>query len=175
MKKITFTSIAAIAAMGLASPAMAQDASEAEVYVGAQAGYHDLLDNPIGDDGGIVYGIYAGVDVPIGETLVTGVEGNFNLGSGAIDSEYGIVGKLGARVGNGGQIFLRGGYQGVNLDIGELTGGILNEADVDDSGDDYLVGIGGQFKVSDNVSLRAVVDTLGFDTTRATVGLAVHF
>ncbi len=177
MKNIMITSAAAVAAMGLASPAMAQDAPEAEVYVGAQAGYHDIIDNPLGDDGGVIYGLYAGVDVPVGETIVAGVEGNFNLGTGAIDSEYGIVGKLGARVGDGGQIFLRGGYQHIDFDVGGLSNGLVSADDLDiaDDDGDYLVGVGGQFKVSDNVSLRAVVDTVAFDTTRATVGLAVHF
>jgi len=176
MKKLALSTVVAVAAMAAASPAMAQDAgSEPEVYAGVNAGYHDLTDNPLGKDGGIIYGVYGGVDVPVGESLVVGVEGNFNLGEGAIDSEYGAAAKLGVRVGNGGQLFVRGGYQQIDLDIGELTGDILDETDVDDNGGDYLVGVGAQFKLSESTSLRAVVDTVGFDTTRGTVGIAIHF
>ena len=176
MKKFALSTVVAVAAMAAASPAMAQDAgTEADVYAGVNAGYHDLIDNPIGKDGGFIYGIYAGVDVPVGETLIVGVDGNFNLGEGAIDTEYGAAAKLGVRVGNGGQLFVRGGYQQIDLDVGELTGGILNENDVDDNGGDYLVGVGGQFKLNESTSLRATVDTVGFDTTRGTVGIAFHF
>lgn len=171
MKTLWFgTTILAAAAM--AAPAAAQ--TQADFYVGAQAGYHDLGDNPFGDDDGAIFGTYVGVDVPVGEMVILGVEGNYNLGTGAIDSEYGIAGKLGVRVGQGAQIFARGGYQEVNFDLNNLVGGPV-PGGVDDTEGDYLVGAGAQFMVSPNVSLRAVLDTIAFDSVRATAGLALHF
>ena len=159
-----------------ASPAMAQNGDgDAEFYVGASAGYHDIGELPfVGTVDGGIYGGYAGIDVPIGETVIIGVEGNYHFGSGDIDSEYGVVSKLGVRVGNGSQLYLRGGYQEVDFDLENIIGGPI-PAGVEDSDGDYVVGIGGQIKTGRNIGLRAVVDTLGFDTLRATVGIQYNF
>lgn len=163
------------APLALAAPAAAQsDGNKADVYVGVQGGYHHLGDNPIGSNDGAIYGVYAGVDVPAGDTLILGIEGNFNLGTNAIDSEYGVAAKIGTRVGDKGQIYVRGGYQEVNFDVFKVSGGILTGG-VDDTDGDYLLGVGGQVKLSDTMSLRAGVDTIAFDTVRATAGLAIHF
>jgi len=172
-KKILAAAIVAGASFA-ATPAFAQDSKPAEFYVGGQIGYHDLGGNPIGDDDGFIYGTYVGVDVPVGEVLVLGLEGNFNLGTNAIDSEYGIAGKIGANIGEQGQLFLRGGYQEVNFDVSNVSGGIVTGG-IDDTDGDYLLGVGGQYKINDNLSLRVVVDTISFDTTRVTSGLAFHF
>ena len=160
--------------LALSAPAMAQEASGPEVYVGAQGGYHDLGDNPLGKDGSPIYGLFAGVDVPVGPVLVVGAEGNFNLGSGIIDSEYGATGKIGVRIGESGQLFARGGYQWVDLDVRRLTG-VPGATGFDDTSGDYLVGVGGQYKIGTNTALRVTADTLGFDTTRVTGGLAFNF
>lgn len=172
---IQFTAFAAFLAapFALAAPAMAQDAAQPEVYVGAQGGYHDLGDNPFGKDGSPIYGVFAGVDVPVGP-LVAGVEGNFNLGSGIIDSEYGATGKIGVRVGEAGQIFARGGYQWVDVNVRKAIG-VGAPAGFDDTSGDYLVGVGAQYKIGTNTALRVTVDTLGFDTTRVAGGLAFNF
>lgn len=179
MKKNILTT-AIIATTLISTPAFAQESEGGStVYAGVNAGYHDLGAGDIAlvaNDDSFIYGGYIGVDVPAGETLIVGVEGNFNLGTGAIDTEYGITAKLGAQLGEGGQIFLRGGYQFVDLDLESLTGvSGANQFGVDDSIDDYLVGIGAQVQVSEKVSIRAVFDTISFDTTRATVGLQFNF
>ena len=171
MKKLWFGTLISAAALA-ATPAMAQ--TEADFYIGGQAGYHDLGDNPIGDDDGAIFGTYVGVDVPVGETVVVGVEGNYNLGTGAIDSEYGIAAKLGFNASPTSQFFVRGGYQEVNFDLDNVAGGPV-PAGFDDTEGDYLVGAGAQFRVSENVSIRGVLDTIAFDTVRATAGLAFHF
>ncbi|MCA1749806.1 MAG: porin family protein [Sphingomonadales bacterium] len=171
MKKLWFGSVILSAAV-MASPAMAQ--SQADFYIGAQGGYHDVGDNPLGGDDGAIFGTYVGVDVPVGETFVVGVEGNYNLGTGAIDSEYGIAGKLGFNASPTSQFFVRGGYQEVNFDLENLVGGPV-PAGIDDTDGDYLVGAGAQFRVSENVSVRGVLDTIAFDSIRATAGLAFHF
>ncbi len=172
MKKAVILSALSAAVM-FTTPVMAQETGEAEVYVGANVGYHDL-GTGIPNDDGAIFGGYIGVDVPVGETLVIGAEANYNIGTDAIDSEYGIAAKLGVNVGDGGQLFLRGGYQEVDLDLDNIIGAPV-PAGLDDSDGDYLLGIGGQYKVSKNVRLRAVVDTIAFDSTRATVGLQFNF
>ncbi|APG63364.1 hypothetical protein LPB140_11845 [Sphingorhabdus lutea] len=172
MKKITV--LAALAAVStLSAPAFAQEEQKVETYVGATAGYHDIGAGVARDDGAI-FGGYAGVDVPLGGQFVIGLEGNFNLGTGAIDSEYGIATKLGVNVGEGHQLFVRGGYQEVDFDLSHIAGAPV-PAGLDDTDGDYLVGIGGQFKLNENVRLRAVVDTIAFDSTRATVGVQFNF
>lgn len=175
MKKLCVSAFLLAGAL-VASPAMAQDSgSDAEFYIGASAGYHDIGDLPfVGTVDGAIYGGYAGIDVPIGEAVIIGVEGNYHIGSGDIDSEYGVVSKLGLRVGNGGQIFLRGGYQEVDFDLENIIGGPV-PAGTEDSEGDYVVGIGGQIRTGNNIGLRAVVDTLAFDTVRATVGIQYNF
>ncbi|MEZ5709934.1 MAG: outer membrane beta-barrel protein [Blastomonas sp.] len=157
-----------------ASPAFAQDEAKTDAYIGANIGYHNLGDNPIGANDGAIYGVYAGVDIPAGESLIFGVEGNFNLGSNAIDSEYGVAAKIGVRAGDKGQLFVRGGYQEVNVDLAKISGGLVTGG-IDDTEGDYLVGVGGQYKLSDNMSFRVVLDTIAFDSTRITGGLSVHF
>lgn len=173
---IQFATLAALAAapFALSAPALAQEAPQPEVYVGAQGGYHDLGDNPFGKDGSPIYGVFAGVDVPVGPVLVVGAEGNFNLGSGIIDSEYGATGKIGVRIGDSGQLFARGGYQWVDVDVRRAIG-TPAPAGFDDTGGDYLVGVGGQYKIGSNTALRVTVDTLDFDTTRVAGGLAFNF
>ena len=174
MKKFALSTVVAVAAMAAASPAMAQDAdSEAGLYAGLNAGYHDLGDNSFGDDDGFIYGGFVGVDVPVGETLIIGAEANYTLGTGVIDSEYGIVAKAGIRAGDNGQVFVRGGYQEVDFDIQNLVG--VPVPGVDDTEGDYMGGVGGQFKASEKVSIRGIVDSIAFDSVRATVGVSYHF
>jgi len=186
MKNIAF--FAAAAAVAFAAPAMAQDAPQLGAYIGANAGYHDLgieedlrgvgITNP--KDGGFIYGVTAGVDVPFGDQGMTiGLEGNYNRGSDAIDSDYGIATKLGFRTGNT-KLFVKGGYQWINLDVDQLTGGQLTEAQFkalgqSDTVDDYLVGAGAEFNVGPRTVLTAGVDTVSFDTVRGTVGLGFKF
>ncbi|NCP11754.1 MAG: hypothetical protein GW859_07355 [Sphingomonadales bacterium] len=186
MKKIAFLAAAAVAAF--ATPAMAQDAAQPTVYIAASGGYHDLgigdeltaigITNP--EDGGFIYGAKAGVDIPVGDGGVTlGLEGNYHFGSDAIDADYGVATKLGYKIG-GGMVFVKGGYQWVDLDVDQLTGGLLTEAAFKAAGqstvvDDYLVGVGGQFDVGNNAMLSVGLDTVSFDTVRGTVGLGFKF
>lgn len=173
MRKIAFTSLAALGAMALPAAAQAQsnDTPEVETYVGATAGIHDLGIGLPNDDGGI-YGVVAGVDVPVGDTFFIGAEGNYNIGDGAIDSEYGIAARAGVRVGDSAKLFVRGGYQEVDFDLGNFDVG----TGIDDTDGDYLVGAGVEFGVGDGpIKLRAGIDTIAFDSTRATVGVLYAF
>lgn len=176
MKKIAFTTLAAMGAMALPAAAQAQSNEDpkVEAFVGASAGIHELDLGIPGDNGGI-YGVVAGVDVPVGKTFFVGAEGNYHIGDGAIDSEYGIAARAGVRVGETGKVFVRGGYQEVDFDLGNLFG-VTPPAGFDTTDGDYLVGAGVEFGVGDGpIKLRAGIDTIAFDTTRATVGVLYAF
>lgn len=174
MNKIAFTTIAAMGALAIPAAAQAQsDAPKVEAYVGATAGIHDLGIGLPDDDGGI-YGIVAGVDVPVGKTFFVGAEGNYNIGDGAIDSEYGIAARAGVRVGERGKVYVRGGFQEVDFNLRRLIPNV--PANADDTDGDYLVGAGVEFGLGDSpVAFRAGIDTIAFDSTRATVGVLYKF
>ncbi len=185
MKKIAIATVAALGAIALPAAAQAQDTAKPEVTIGAQVGLHDLsvdtsdpdLDGFDIDESGEIYGVFAAVDFPLGETLFAGVEGNANLGSGPIDAEYGVSGRLGLRTSGGSKIYARGGYQWVDIDAGNLIGDPdfdENDFDLDTTAGDYLVGVGVEVPVS-SVVLRANVDTIAFDTLRGTVGVGIKF
>lgn len=164
---------ASVCVAAAAAPAYAQEAS-AEPYVGVQAGYHDAGAG-IPRDNGAIFGGFAGVDMPVGGNLFLGVEGNFNIGTGGIDYEYGANARFGVKT-DFGKVYVRGGYQEVNFDLTHITGAPV-AAGVDDTDGDYIVGIGTDINLSSdsNVALRLNVDTIAFDSTRATVGVAVKF
>ena len=186
MKKIAFASLAAMGAIALPAAAQAQDSNKPEVTIGASVGLHDLavdvedadLDGFDVDESGEIFGGFAAVDFPLGESLFAGVEGNANLGDGPIEAEYGVSGRLGFRTEGGSKIYARGGYQWVDLDAGNLIGvPDFDESDfpnLDTTAGDYLVGVGVEVPVS-SVVLRANVDTIAFDTLRGTVGVGFKF
>jgi outer membrane immunogenic protein len=179
--------ILAVAASAIAFPttAFAQD-SEVEVTVGATAGVHDLgvsdrLFDVTGvdvNDSSAIFGGFVAVDVPVTSNLFAGVEGNANIGTAAIDSEYGASLRFGYRAENGTKLYLRGGYQFIDLDVANILrvdDDLVDGVDVvDDTVDDYLVGAGVEVPVG-GFSLRANVDTVSFDSVRATAGVALRF
>jgi opacity protein-like surface antigen len=186
MKKIALIASAAILPFVVPSVAHAQEARTAHPYAGVQVGYHDLgVDtddlNVAGfdiDDSALIYGVYGGVDFDIGTSAVIGVEGNFNLGKGPIDTEYGVAGRIGFRAGTGTVIFARAGYQWVNLDAEGLLGideDIFDDDDIDDTIGDYLVGVGADIAVGQSAGIRIAVDTIAFDTLRPTIGAHIRF
>lgn len=192
MRKFAFTKLALLgAAMGAAAlPAAAQaqdEAAKAEVTIGASAGLHDLavdfddadIEDFDVDDSAEIYGGFIAVDVPLGKALFIGAEGNAHFGSGPIDAEYGASARLGFRTEGGSKIYVRGGYQWVDIDAANLVGldeDVFDEDDFDfdTTSGDYLVGVGVEVPVSSLV-LRANVDTIAFDTLRGTVGVGLKF
>jgi opacity protein-like surface antigen len=188
MKK--FALLVSAVALPLAVPgvAQAQETSSAHPYIGAQVGMHDLGVNEDNidtagfdlDDNAITYGVYGGVDFDLGKSAVIGVEGNFNLGNGPIDSEYGVAGRIGFRAKGGTVIFARAGYQWINIDGAGLIGvdeDLIDDDDLDvsDTIGDYLVGVGADIAVGEKMGIRVAVDTVSFDTLRPSVGLHLRF
>jgi opacity protein-like surface antigen len=174
MKKLSLLAAAGVAALTMASGAQAQTA--AQPYIGLSAGYHDTGVSGAHADDGAIIGVVGGVDFPVAETLTFGVEGNYHIGTNAIDSEYGIAARLGFPVGANSQLFVKGGYQEVNFDLNKLTGLSTLPSGLDDTDGDYLVGVGGEFGLgSSPARLRVGVDTIAFDTVRATAGVVWKF
>jgi opacity protein-like surface antigen len=191
MKKFLLAASAAVLPLALPGVAYAQDdaaAPRTHAYVGVQAGYHDLgidtdefdTDDFEIDDTAMVYGVYGGVDFDLGNSGLVGIEANFNKGTGPIDSEYGLAGRIGVRTSGGTVLFARAGYQWVNVD----AAGLLNlddsdldddDLDVDDTIGDYTVGIGADVALGQSLGLRVAVDTISFDTLRPSVGLHLRF
>lgn len=191
---------AAVAAALPAVPAFAQDAdttTEAtspdgskafgiEPYVAVMGGWEGFDNNgqtsviptrPRKLDGALVQGI-AGVNVPLGPFFV-GAEGVVAKGvKGAIDWEYGAMGRVGPRIGESGMIYAKAGYMWVNFDRGRglakrdyhdwsWGGGV--EVGPKDIG---LGGITGQ----SGVRFRAEVTTFGdADSLRPMAGVVLHF
>jgi opacity protein-like surface antigen len=189
MKKIALLASAMILPFAAPGVANAQESKSAHPYIGAQIGHHNLgvdtddidEDDFDIDDSGLIYGVYGGVDFDIGKSAVIGVEGNFNMGNGPIDAEYGVAGRIGLRAGNSGTIiFARAGYQWVNVNAAGLLGIPDEEIDddelgVDDTIGDYIVGLGADIAVGEKLGIRVAVDTISFDTLRPTVGLHLRF
>lgn len=186
MKKYIFASAAAAAALAVPGTAFAQDAAQPEVTVGASAGYHDLgiegiedLAGPDASDGGGIFGGFIAVDFPVSSNFFVGVEGNAHIGTDAIDADYGASARAGYRAENGTKVYLRGGYQWVDVDAAALAGVDDDTFDEDDLGidttvGDYLVGAGVEVPVG-QVSIRGNVDTISFDTIRLTAGVGFRF
>jgi hypothetical protein len=189
MKKIALFAGAAVLPFLVPSVAHAQESTPgAHPYVGVSLAHHNLgVDeeevDTAGfelDDSAITYGVYGGVDFDIGKSAIIGGEANYSLGSGPIDSEYGIAGRVGYRAKGGTVIFARAGYQWINVDGAGLLGvdeDLIDDddLDLDDTIGDYLVGLGADIAVGERMGLRVAVDTVSFDTLRPSVGLHLRF
>jgi opacity protein-like surface antigen len=188
MKKFALLVSAVALPFAVPGVAHAQESTGAHPYIGVQGALHDLnVDEDEIDTGGfdlddsaLTYGVYGGVDFDLGKSAIVGVEGNFNLGNGPIDSEYGVAGRVGFRAKGGTVIFARAGYQWINVDGSGLLGvddDLIDDddADLDDTIGDYLVGVGADIAVGKSMGLRVAVDTVSFDTLRPSVGLHLKF
>lgn len=198
MKKFLFAAAAATTAF--ATPAMAQD-SQADFHAGATVGYHDIETIDFSDIGinaetnvdGVTFGGFAGVTVPVGEQLFAGAEAEFRFGTAAIDNEYGVSGLFGTKIGENTRLYVRGGYQWVNFDVGSiaedaaddlgLTGGdrdlfidgVIDGVGNDDNDSGFLIGAGADVGLGEAAFLRLNADTIEFDTLRLTAGVGINF
>ncbi|MEM6901028.1 MAG: hypothetical protein AAF583_14820 [Pseudomonadota bacterium] len=129
-------------------------------YVVGEIGYEN------GDAGfdQFIIGGAVGANITISEKIIVG--GDFEvLGSadGAVDFTWGGHGQIGYIVQERHAVFARAGYREFEFDVAGLSDG------------DYSLGVGSQFELSDNWSIRTIVDTVGFDTIGFRAGLAFHF
>lgn len=190
MTKFGFATLAACAALALpvAAQAQSQEATPStEVTIGFTTGLHDLgLKDELREatgrfevrDRAKTVGGFAAVDAPLGSSpLFAGVEGNVNVGVGSgINYEYGGSLRFGYRGTNGAKAYVRGGYQWVDINLGEILGVPEDTvpASLQGHASDYLVGAGVELPAG-KVMLRGNLDTVGFDTVRGTVGVGVRF
>ena len=165
-----FLSLAAIGIMSAATPAMAQTFSGP--YVGAQVG----LDNyevqasdvfTTGDkyDGlsgnGVVGGVYAGYDMPLGDTLFAGVEVNASLSGAKISYDdsvdsltlkaketFGASARLGAMLNDSTGLYAKAGWANTKFKA-NVNG--LRDSDHDDA---LVLGGGIETRVGSNASIR---------------------
>lgn len=174
----------AFAGAAFATPAAAQEEIlPGEGFVGVQAGFHDLgLEDEDAaafgidlNDSSPIAGVFIGYDLPLGPTMFVGAEANYTHGFDAIDSEYGVAGRLGIELPGDAKLYARGGYQFVDLDVEEVFGTDFGGAFDDEDGDsDFILGIGADIGLGD-MFVRANVDTISFDTVRGTAGVGLKF
>jgi outer membrane immunogenic protein len=192
MKKIGFAALAVGAAFALPAAAQAQsqdERSSPEITVGFTTGLHDLgINRELRDltgrevnDLAQTVGGFIAVDKTIGASkFFTGIEGNVNVGPGSgINFEYGGSLRFGIRGQDGSKVYVRGGYQWVDINLPELLNvperaGVLGLVGLRGHIDDYLVGAGVELPAG-KVVLRGNLDTVGFDTVRGTLGVGVRF
>ncbi|MDJ0977511.1 MAG: hypothetical protein QNI87_03165 [Erythrobacter sp.] len=185
MKKNVICALVASAAFVTPHAAFAQD-REPEVSVGGYAGLHDLgvfdgdviVDDFDVTDNGAIFGGFVAVDFPVAESFFVGIEGNAAVGTDAIDAEYGASARAGFRTANGTKLYVRGGYQEVDVDAGEFLGVdedlLEDDFDLDTTTGDYLVGAGIDVPLG-GFDVRLNLDTIAFDTVRATAGIGLRF
>jgi opacity protein-like surface antigen len=186
MKKFLF---AAALAVSMPAVAVAQDAGTAtapdgtpafgiEPYVGVLGGWTQFdKDSEFGSprggrmDGGLISGV-AGVNLPLGPVFV-GAEGNATKGFGDVDWAYGVKGRVGARAGDSGMIYVSGGYQWVNgkraySDQKDWIYGVGVEVGPKD------IGLGG-ITTNSGIRLRLSAETYDFDSIQPMAGVIAHF
>lgn len=192
MKKIGFAALATCAALALPAAAQAQQQTEGnapEVTVGFTTGLHDLginrelrdLTGREANDLAQTVGGFVAVDKTLGASnIFAGLEGNFNVGpGGGINYEYGGSLRLGYRGQDGAKVYVRGGYQWVDINLPQILNvsendGVLGLVGLRGHINDYLVGAGVELPAG-RVILRGNVDSVGFDTVRGTLGVGVRF
>ena len=177
--------LAATALMALPAAAMAQDTAPdgtpafgLEPYVGVLGGWTQFdksseFGSPRGGrmDGALISGV-AGVNIPLGPVFV-GAEGNATKGFGDIDWAYGAKGRIGARAGDSGMVYVSGGYQWVNGrraygDHSDWIYGVGVEVGPKD------IGLGG-ITTNSGIRLRLSAETYDFDSIQPMAGVIAHF
>ena len=150
----------ALATATLAGVATAQDGDTfTGPYVVGEVGYEN---GPVGFDQ-ILVGGAIGYSVPLNQQFFVAGEAEIHWSeSDIVDFTWGITGNLGYRLDEDFAVIARAGYRNFNFDtIG--------------SGDDYMLGLGFQYAINDNLSFRPILDTVGFDTIGVRAGLAYSF
>lgn len=151
---------AAIITAAFSAPAFAQDQDPFNgFYVGAEAGYEN---GAAGFDQAL-YGGFAGYNFKLQNNFYIGVEGEFTgTSSSFIDYSYGGTGNLGYILRDDVAVFARAGYRQFAL------------PNLPDGGD-YTLGLGAQFALTENISVRPIVETTAFDLLTVRGGVVWSF
>jgi len=154
----------AVAALAVATPAMAQDnAGFTGARVEATAGYNDVINSRDRND--IVYGFAVGVDAPVGDKVTAGVEANTrNVFEN--QRQVGIMGRL--------------GYAFTPKTLGYATAGYNNYRSFERFDRDGLaVGGGLEHRISDQTFVKAEYRYSDFDgrtgDSAVTAGVGIRF
>ena len=154
--------MAAFALTGVlcSSAALAQDADPfTGLYTVGEIGY----ENGEGGFDQFILGGAAGYSISLNDQFYVAGEGEFHWSAdGLVDFTWGFTGNVGFRLDEDLAIFGRAGYREFNFDGFGSSG-------------DYTLGLGVQFALSDNLSIRPLIDTVAFDTFGVRAGVAYSF
>ncbi len=187
--------------VGLASPVFAQDADELTVYGGPIIGYdHIRYKGAVvrGKEDGIAYGGLLGVQVPIAENVVSGLEGeitdtdiktttspvfltNDTLSATAKRDLY-VGGRMGYHVAPSTLIYIKGGYSNLRIKADYSDG--ITPVSAADNLDGYRIGGGievrfgalrvlAEYRYSDYSSFKYQGISTGIDAKRQQAMLSV--
>lgn len=154
----------ALGAMLAAFAAPAAFAQDGDPFTGFYTVGEIGYENGAGGFDQFIYGGAFGYSLPLNEVFYVGIEGEIHgATSDAVDFTYGFTGNLGYRLEPDLAIFARAGYREFNFDNGFSSDG------------DYTLGLGMQYALSDRLSFRPIIDTVGFDTIGVRAGIAYSF
>lgn len=160
MTTIKSVLLAGFAAVAMTSAAQAADKNFDGAYVGAELGYNKFKFEDGLKDTGLYFGGVAGYRVQFDNDLVIGLEGRFGDTTADGDLTDAIEVKAGRQLGVDASIGLALGenkdflaFALVGYSNAKVTGTI---ADVTESatGDGYRLGLGGEYALTENVSVR---------------------
>lgn len=159
-----FAIIAALAALGAATPALAQNnAGFTGARVEATAGYNDVINSRDRND--IVYGFEAGVDAPVGDNFTVGVAAN-TRNVFEDNRQIGVTGRV--------------GYAFTPTTLGYTLAGYNNYRSFENfDRDGFAVGAGVEHKISRVTYVKAEYRYSDFDgrvgDSAVTAGVGLRF
>ena len=159
-----FIAASAMAGLAVSGVSLAQELDQFDgPYVVGEIGY----ENGEGNFDQFNYGAAIGYNFKLGPRYYFG--GEFDIAgstSSIVDYSWAVHSQFGYTWNDQGSVFARAGYRELDFDFGGL--GSPNDGGLS-------LGLGTQRQITDTVSLRAIVDTLEFDTIGVRTGAVIHF
>lgn len=171
MKKLSI--VAALAVTALSAPALAQETTGPQFYIGPVLGYDSVKVKAGGESeskGDLLYGLNAGVDLPVGSTLFVGLETEFTdsevkdrahdvfAADDALSYSAGrnlyVGGRVGANLG-AAKIYAKGGYSNAKFKAAYTPAPNAATLRDSDTNGGYVLGAGAETKLTQNILLRA--------------------
>ena len=197
MNRSTACALTAVALIGVAAPAAAQDAATfAGPRVEAQVGWErmdfDLGDYGVEDDtqeSGITYGASVGYDVALGTNLVAGVEATLSYSStdGAFADgnalgytfetgrELAVAGRLGVPVGSNALVYGKAGY--TNLRVSAVSDDATTSTRTDLDG--FQAGVGTEIALTPSTYVKGEYNYSDYEDDisrhRILTGIGIRF